>query len=183
MLLATLLTDLGNTAVETGQRFGVSWTGFIAQCVNFCIIAGVLWFFASKPIVKLLEERKSRIAKSMADAEQVQKKLEEAEILRQDILTKANEEAKALLLEARETSARLKEAESQRAVAEAEEIISKAKEATKADYDKMLADLRKEVCRLVVDTTAVVIGKTLTPEDQKRITAEAITQLGENKNS
>ena len=41
----------------------------------------------------------------------------------------------------------------------------------------MLAELRREVGRLVVDTTAKVTGKVLTPDDQKRLTEETTREL------
>ena len=36
----------------------------------------------------------------------------------------------------------------------------------------MLAELKREVGRLVVQTTATVTGKVLTPDDQKRLAEE-----------
>ena len=65
------------------------------------------------------------------------------------------------------------------AVTAAEEIIAKAKEATRADYDKMLEQLKGEISRLVVETTSKVIGRTLSDEDQKRLNSEALLQLGQ----
>ena len=41
----------------------------------------------------------------------------------------------------------------------------------------MLAELRREVGRLVVQTTAAVIGKVLTPDDQRRLAEETARQL------
>lgn len=178
LIIGSIITDLGQTATETAQRFGLNWQQFLAQAINFCIVAGVLWFFASKPIIKLLEERKERIAQSIADSERIKEELRAAEDGRQKILTKAADEAKSLIVEARSLAAQLREQESQKAVAAAEEIIAKAKEATQADYAKMLDQLKGEVCRLVVDTTAKVIGKTLSAEDQKRLSDEALSQLG-----
>ncbi|MDI9401110.1 MAG: F0F1 ATP synthase subunit B [Limisphaerales bacterium] len=177
LIIGSLITDLGQTATETAQRFGLNWQQFFAQAINFCIVAGVLWFFASKPIIKLLEERKQRIAQSVADSKRIKEELEAAEAGRQQILTKAAEEAKALIVEARTLASQLREQESQKAVVAAEEIIAKAKEVADADYSKMLEQLKGEVCRLVVDTTAKVIGKALSPEDQKRLSDEALTQL------
>ena len=41
----------------------------------------------------------------------------------------------------------------------------------------MLAELKREVGRLVVETTAAVTGKVLTPEDQRRLAEETARQL------
>lgn len=182
MILATIVTDIGNSFSDVVQRFGLNWPQFIAQAINFCIVAAVLWFFASKPIIKILSERKQRITQSMADAEAIKKELASTDAKRQEILMKANEEAKALIMQAREAAARLEQQESQRALKEAESILAKAKEASEADYQKMLAELKNELSRLVVATTAKVIGKVLSPEEQKRLNAEALAQLKQADN-
>jgi F-type H+-transporting ATPase subunit b len=179
LIIGSITTDLANTATETAARFGLNWSQFIAQAINFCIVAAVLWFFASKPIIRMLEERRQRIAQSMADAQRIKEELAQAESERQQILTKANDEAKAMLDEARTLASQLREQETQKAVTAAEEIIAKAKEATRADYDKMLEQLKGEISRLVVETTSKVIGRTLSDEDQKRLNSEALLQLGQ----
>ena len=50
--------------------------------------------------------------------------------------------------------------------------MDKAREAAEADHARMLAELRREVGRLVVETTAKVTGKVLTLEDQQRLAEE-----------
>jgi len=82
-----------------------------------------------------------------------------------------------LIEEARAAAARVLEQESQKAIATAEQIIAKAREAAAQDHDRMLAELRREVGRLVVDTTSKVTGKVLTPDDQKRLADETSRQL------
>ena len=42
---------------------------------------------------------------------------------------------------------------------------------------KMFTDLKRELGRLVVDTTTKVTGKILTPEDQKRIAEESVREV------
>ncbi|MEI7808671.1 MAG: ATP synthase F0 subunit B, partial [Verrucomicrobiota bacterium] len=63
------------------------------------------------------------------------------------------------------------------AIAAAEQIIAKAREAAAQDHAKMLADLKREVGRLVVQTTTTVTGKILTTDDQKRLAEETQKQL------
>ena len=47
----------------------------------------------------------------------------------------------------------------QKAIAAAQDIVEKARQASEADHARMLAELRREVGRLVVATTAKVTGK------------------------
>ena len=52
-----------------------------------------------------------------------------------------------------------------------------ARDAAAQEHARMLADLRREVGRLVVQTTAAVIGKMLTPDDQRRLAEDAARAL------
>ena len=69
-------------------------------------------------------------------------------------------------------AARVQEQETQKAIAAAEQIIVKAAKPPPQDHARMLAELKREVGRLVVQTTATVTGKILTPEDQRRLAEE-----------
>jgi F-type H+-transporting ATPase subunit b len=72
---------------------------------------------------------------------------------------------------------RLQADEAQKAVAEAEQILARAREAAERERVRMLAELRREVGRLVVQTTAAVTGKILTAEDHRRLAEETTRQL------
>jgi F-type H+-transporting ATPase subunit b len=71
----------------------------------------------------------------------------------------------------------VREQETQKAIAAAEQIMVKAREAVVRDHERMLAELKREVGRLVVQTTATVTGKILTPDDQRRLAEETEKQL------
>ena len=157
--------------------FGVDGPHLIAQIISFCIVCFVLYRFAYKPILKMLEERRQQIAQGIANAEQIKAELAQAEAHRRELMVQANTEATKFIEEARAGAARLTEQEAQKAIAAAEQILAKAREASAQDYASMLANLKREVGRLVVQTTAKVTGRILTPEDQKRLAEETAKQL------
>ncbi|HZV34019.1 MAG TPA: F0F1 ATP synthase subunit B [Verrucomicrobiae bacterium] len=177
VFLASLGSDIADSAKSTAERFGWDLPHFMAQVISFCIVAFLLYRFAYKPILQMLEERRQKIAESMANADKIKMELTRAEESRVDILNKANAQANKLIEEARAAAARVQEQETQKAIAAAEQIIVKAREAAAQDHARMLADLRREVGRLVVDTTSKVTGKVLTPDDQKRLADETSRQL------
>jgi F-type H+-transporting ATPase subunit b len=82
-----------------------------------------------------------------------------------------------LIDDARQAAGRVREQETQKAIASAEQIVVKAREAADQERAQMLAQLKREVGRLVVQTTATVTGKVLTSEDQQRLAAETEKQL------
>jgi F-type H+-transporting ATPase subunit b len=169
--------DLAATARETAKTFGLDWPHFIAQVLSFAIVAFLLHRFAYKPILSVLEERRKRIAEGLANAEKIKAELARAEASRQEIMNQANAQAQKLIEEARQAAARVQEVETQKAIAAAKDIVEKARQATEAEHARMLAELRREVGRLVVNTTGRVIGKTLTTEDQQRLAGEATREL------
>ena len=82
-----------------------------------------------------------------------------------------------MIEEARAAAARVQEEETQKAIAAAEQIVVRAREAAERDHAAMLAELKREVGRLVVQTTARCTGKILTPEDQRRLAEETARQF------
>ncbi len=162
---------------DTLQTLGIQWPKLIAQTINFAIVLFVLWKFAYRPVLAMLEQRRNKVAESIANAEKIKQELARTEAARQEILNQTNLLANKLIEEARAAAARVQEQETQKAVAAAEQIIAKAREAAAQDHARMLAELRREVGRLVVETTAKVTGKILTVEDQRRLAEETNRQL------
>jgi len=177
IILANMAGDLADTAGKTATQFGVDAPHLISQIISFCIVAALLYIFAYKRIIQVLEERRKQIADGLANADKIKAELARTESSRQEILNQANSQANKLIEEARAAAARVQEQETQKAIAAAEQIIVKAREAASQDHARMLAELRREVGRLVVDTTSKVTGKVLTADDQKRIADETSRQL------
>lgn len=177
ILFANIAGDLANTAKTTAETFGVDWPHLVAQIISFLIVAGVLYLWAYKPILNVLEERRNRIAESLANAEKIKQELASAQAKAQEILSQAGLQANKLIEEARVAAAKVLETESQKAIATASQIIAKAKESNEAELARMKTELRREVGRLVVDTTAKVTGKILTADDQQRLADETNKQL------
>ncbi|MGD0348773.1 MAG: F0F1 ATP synthase subunit B [Verrucomicrobiota bacterium] len=162
---------------ETLQTLGITWPKLIAQFVNFSIVLFVLWRFAYRPIFAMLEARRQKIAEGLANAEKIKAKLERTEAERKRILAQAGDVADQMIEEARSAAARVREVETQKAIAAAEQIVARAHEAAAQDQARMFVELKREVGRLVVQTTATVTGKILTPDDQRRLAEETVKQL------
>ena len=159
------------------ETLGVKWSEFIASLINFSIVLFVLWRFAYRPVFNMLAARRQKIADSVANADKIKTELARTEVERHKILTQAGDQANKLIDEARQAAARVRETETQKAIAAAEQILVKAREAAAQERTQMLADLKREVGRLVVQTTATVTGKVLTPDDQRRLAEETEKQL------
>ena len=177
-ILALLVATGGEGQIEDIARtFGVDWSHLIAQIISFSIVCILLQRFAYNPVLKMLEQRRQHIAQGQANAEQIKAELDRTEVRRKEILDQANIQASKLIEEGRAAAARVQEQETQRAIAAAGQIIVKAQEAAVQERTRMLAELKSQFGRLVVETSAMVTGKILTAEDQQRLAEETANQL------
>ena len=168
----------GNPIEQIARTFGVNWSLLISNIISFLIVCVCLYLFAYKRVLAMLDERRQRIAEGLANAEKIKQELARTEEQRLEVIRQANTQATKLIEDARAAAARVQEQETQKAIAAAEQIITKATEAAAADHARMLAELKREVGRLVVQTTATVTGKILTPADQQRLAEETARQIG-----
>lgn len=167
----------GGPIVNVARTFGVDWPHLIVQIISFCIVCALLNRFAYRPILKVLEERKSQIAQGLANSEKIKAELDQTEVLRHEVLIKANAQATSFIEEARVAAARLQAEATKKAMITAEQIVAKSREQAAQDQARMLADLKSDLGQLVVRVTKMVIGKALTADDQKRLVEEAARQM------
>jgi F-type H+-transporting ATPase subunit b len=92
-------------------------------------------------------------------------------------VTQAGSQANKIIEEARAAGSREVEKASQAAIATASQIIAKAKEANEAELVRMKTELRREVGRLVVQTSARVTGGVLTSDQQNKLAEDTAKQL------
>ena len=162
---------------EIARTFGVDWTHLGAQVISFGIVCLILYKFAYGNILAMLEERRRQIAQGLANAEKIKAELDRTKAQRQEIMTQAYVQAAQSVEEGRAAGRQVLEQETHRAHAVAEQIIIRAHEAAAVDRDRMLAELRRDVGRLVAQATARVAGRILTPEDHRRLAEETARQL------
>ncbi|MFZ0860896.1 MAG: F0F1 ATP synthase subunit B [Candidatus Sulfotelmatobacter sp.] len=177
LALLTMAAGPGGQIREIAFTFGVDWPHLMAQIVSFCIVCALLQRFAYKPVLKVLQDRRQQIAQGLADAQKMKADLAQTEMRHQEILMQANAQATQMIDEAHAAAARVQQQETQKAIAAAEQIIVTARETAEQEHARMLAELKRELGRLVVQTTATVTGKILTPEDQRRLAEEASRPL------
>src|SRR2546425_1277977 len=112
----------GNGVERIATTFGVDWSHLLAQIVSFCIVCFILYRFAYRPVLKMLEVRRQQIALGQAKAERIEAELARIEAQRQQVLAQANAQANTFIEEARAAAARVRTQETQKAMAAGEQI-------------------------------------------------------------
>ena len=130
-----------------------------------------------QPDTVVLAFRRKRIADGEAKLEKIARDLAAAEENARAILEKANVEGGRMIKEAGDSAAIVAERKKQDAVNEANAIMAKAREAARLEQEQLLAQLKREFGRMVVDATSRVTGKVLNNDDQDRINRETAAQV------
>src|SRR6267143_3561498 len=85
--------------------FGVDWSHLLAQVISFGIVCVILYRFAYRPVLVMLEARRQQIALGLANAEQITAELARTEAQRQEVMVQANAQANTLIDQARAAAA------------------------------------------------------------------------------
>jgi len=164
-------------AAQIAETFGVDWPHLTAQVISFAIVCTLLYWLAYKPVLAMLETRRQQIAQGIANTEKINAALAAIEAQREQIIRAARDESARIIADARAAGERLRVQESARAQTAANRVLERGRQQAALEHQLMLADLRSEVGHLVVETTAAVAGRVLTPDDQRRLINETTRQL------
>jgi F-type H+-transporting ATPase subunit b len=164
---------------ESGGSFLVSpglglmiWT-----LVLFLFTMWVLSKVAFPKIQEALDKRAKTINESIEAAERQRKESDELLAEYRGRLAEAREQADDIMARARK-SAETAEAEAAAAGKEKrEELVEAAKRDIEAETRRSLDQIRQEVADLTVLATERVTRKSLTPDDQKRLVEEALSEV------
>jgi len=147
------------------EKLGISLGTLIFQILNFTIVCILLYAWAYKPVLNMMNNRKQKIAQGLEDARiaseaRANAEQEAAKILA-DALNKANqvihestERAEAAALEIHATA--IADATKEREASIAEVQIER---------DRMLGDLRSQIAALAIAAAQKLVGEAL---DEKR---------------
>lgn len=179
MIILAALIAAGGQVQQIAQTFGVDWPHLTAQIISFTLVCFLLRWFAYKPVLNILDQRRQQIARGIADSEKIKAQLQKTEVERHEILMEAGAQADKVIEEARTAAAQILKNETQKAMTAAEQIIDKAQEVALQERARMFTELKSELGLLVVEATAKVSGKVLTPADQWQMAEETVKQLAE----
>ncbi len=100
---------------ELFAAFGINWKLLLVQAFNFGLLLAVLWYFLYEPVLKLIDDRRKKIAEGVQNAEAAARRLAEAKAEGEGIIGGASREAEGIVASARS-----------RAEDKAEEIVKEA---------------------------------------------------------
>jgi len=161
---------------ELTSTFHIELNFLFAQLINFTIVLLVLYKFAYKPILKVLNERTKKIEKGLKDSEEASKKLEEVSKKEKQILAKAREEAQAIISHGEESAKKSQKEILIQTENQSQKILQNAQKQIKEEKKKTITEIKKEVADLVVVTTEKMVGEKLDSSRDKEFIEKIIKQ-------
>jgi F-type H+-transporting ATPase subunit b len=172
-----MIHGLVNQAASVLNDFGVEKPLLLAQIVNFAIVAFLLWKFAFKPVMATIDARKKAIDDGLRYTEELKAKLEAAQQTTEAQIREAGQKSQQIVAEAQKIAREISDKQQKEAVEKANAVLTKAQAAIELEKNKMLAEARVEIARLVVATTERVLAKELSEADRARYNASAAREL------
>lgn len=158
------------------EGLGINWPTLVAQLVNFTILLLILYFAAYKPILKMLDQRSTKIKESMDQAEAIKQQTVNTEKEIKTQLDAARKEGLKLVEQSSLMGEKLKEEAKKEARQEAENLVAKAKIEISRERDETIEQLRKEFINVAVSAAEKVIEQSLDKEKHRHIIEEVLKE-------
>ena len=162
------------------QTLGINLPSLLWHTVNFLILLALLWRFLYKPVVRMLDERSSRIRESMERAEAVKEQLERTNEETRIALESARKEAQSIADQASQIGEQIKAQARRDAQAEADKILGQARQQIEQERRQAIAEARQEMASLVVAAAGKVLGRQLDDRAQHQLVEEFLFSNGQH---
>ena len=159
------------------EKLGINLGYLLVQVFNFAILFVVLRAWVYQPIVKVLEQRRQKIAQGLEDARIAAEARANAEKEAQAIMAQAQKDAEQKLREAAERAEQVTKelrAEAEKEASDARQAAAKEAEQARA---QALGELRGQVAALAVAAAQKLIGEALDDKRQRALVAEFFSGL------
>ena len=159
------------------ENLGINGGFLLIQIIAFIVLYTVMTRFIYDPLVKALNERRSRIAKGLEDAAAAARARDNAEAEAEKILAQARTEAQKLIDEARGRGEDVAESIERAARDEAAKIQLGAQDEAEAALSQRLGDLREQVLKISVAAASRILGENIDESKQKALVDQFIAEL------
>ena len=155
---------------------GLNIPSLLVFLVNFTILLIILYLFAFKPILKLLDQRSDRIRESLEAADNARQAAAVSEAKTQEQLKESRLEGQRLLEQARKIAEKFREDEMTKARHEAEVFIQRAKQGIEQEKSDAIEEVKTHFAGLAIYAAERVIERSLDGEAHKDLIAKVLSQ-------
>ena len=171
MLAAPLLAETGGIGA-----LGIDLTTLLVYVVNFGVLVLLLYFFAYRRILGVLDQRSERIRGSLEEADRVRREAQEQQASMQRALDEGRQEGQRVLAEARTAAERYREQQAAQARVEAEAILDRARQEIRHERDAAIEQVRGAFAGLAVTAAERIIHRSLDADAHRDLIDEVLAE-------
>ena len=161
------------------EQLGLNLASLIIFVVNFLILLGILYLFAYKPILRVMDQRSERIRESLEAADRAREVAARSQQDTQAQINEARIEGQRLIEQAREMAERYRGDEMERARQEADAFIARAREDIQRERDAAVHEVRVHFATLAISAAEKVIERSLDRDAHSELIA-GVLEEGDN---
>lgn len=161
------------------EALGINGGFLLAQLLNFGLFAVVMYFAAWRPLLKMLDDRREKIAKGVEDARIAAEARANAESEAGRVLADAQREAQKIIADARASAEERAKPIIQSAERDAEQIRANARTQAEQSVTSALSEVRGQVIALAMAATHKLIGESMSKDQQEKVINNFFTTAGE----
>ena len=158
------------------EDLGLNFPSLIIFLVNFLILLGILYLFAYKPILRVMDQRSDKIRESLEAADRAREDAARSQQDTQQQLNEARTEGARLLEQAREMAERYRAEERDRARQEAEAFVVRAREDIQRERDAAIQEVRSHFADLAIAAAEKVIERSLDRDAHSELIANVLEE-------
>lgn len=161
---------------EAFEALGINLPMIIAQIVNFTILLVVLRMVLYKPVLKMLDERKQRIAEGLNAAEIARAEAASAQANIQAQLDTARKDGQEIVANAQTIATRIQTDAREQTAKDREAALERARIEIQLERDRAIAELRTEFADITVKAAEKVINQSLDQAAHERVIDETLAE-------
>ena len=158
------------------EALGLNLGQLIAQIANFFVLLIILRLTLYKPILKMLDERKQRIAEGLNAAELARAEAAQAQANIESQLAEGRKQGQEIVANAQQIAARIQAEAREQATRDRDASLERARAEIQLERDRAIAELRGEFADITVSAAEKVIGQSLDRTAHQRIIDEALAE-------
>ena len=160
------------------SALGINAPSLIVFVVNFLLLLGVLYLFAYKPILRVMDRRSNQIRESLEAADRAREEAASSQVDIRAQMQEARAEGQRLIEQARQMADRHREEERERVRQESDTALARAREDIQRERDAAIQEVRSHFADLAVTAAERVIERSLDRDAHQEL-IDRVLQEGE----
>ena len=158
------------------EALGLNLPQLLAQVVNFFLLLVILRLTLYKPVLKMLDERRQKIAEGLNAAELARAEAASAQANIQAQLDTARREGQELVANAQGIATRIQTEAREQSNRDREVALERARSEIQLERDRAISELRGEFADIAVSAAEKVINQSLDRQAHQRIIDETLAE-------